>query len=136
MPTEGVSYPTHLHVTGSCWSADRFLDQPYCFSCMFSSQVYWWLVDVYSLSVHLHYIYPCILWTLSFFLFSLSTPYLKILFYYSFKIFLLFWLAKLTHITHHNQLLLTKFSRILPYSTNGVKSAAKLHIMAFLAKKT
>ena len=34
---------------------------------------------------------------------------------YSFKIFLRFWLAKTTRIIHHNQLLLTKFGRILPY---------------------
>ena len=34
-------------------------------------------------------------------------------FNYSFKIFLRFWLAKSTRIIHHNQLLLTKFGRIL-----------------------
>ena len=34
-------------------------------------------------------------------------------FYYSFKIFVRFWLAKSTSIIHHNQLLLTKFRRIL-----------------------
>ena len=39
-------------------------------------------------------------------------------YYYSFKIFLCFWLVKTTHIIHHNQLLLTK------YWTNDVKSAA------------
>ena len=33
--------------------------------------------------------------------------------YYSFKILLRFWLAKSTRIIHHNQLLLTKFGRIL-----------------------
>ena len=38
--------------------------------------------------------------------------------YYSFKIFLHFLLVKVTHIIHHNQLLLTK------YWTNDVKSAA------------
>ena len=34
-------------------------------------------------------------------------------YYYSFKIFLRFWLAKSIRIIHHNQLLLTKFERIL-----------------------
>ena len=33
--------------------------------------------------------------------------------YYSFEIFLRFWLAKCTRIIHHNQQLLTKFGRIL-----------------------
>ena len=33
--------------------------------------------------------------------------------YYSFKIFPQFWLAKNTRIIHHNQLLMTKFGRIL-----------------------
>ena len=33
--------------------------------------------------------------------------------YYSFKIFPKFWLAKSTRIIHHNQLLMTKFQRIL-----------------------
>ena len=39
-------------------------------------------------------------------------------YYYSFKIFLRFWLAKSTRITHHNQLLLNKFGRILSYWTD------------------
>ena len=34
--------------------------------------------------------------------------------YYSVKIFLRFWMAKITCMTHHNQLLLTKFGRIFP----------------------
>ena len=38
------------------------------------------------------------------------------------------WL-KITHIIHHNQLLLTKFGRILPYSTDDVKKGAKLQII-------
>ena len=58
------------------------------------------------------------------------------LYYFSFKIFLRFWLAKITRIIHHNQLLLTKFGRILPYWTNDVKSAAKLQIIEPLTKKT
>ena len=45
---------------------------------------------------------------------------------YSFKIFLRVWLAKLTRIIHCNQLMLTKFGRILPYWTDDVKSAAKV----------
>ena len=42
----------------------------------------------------------------------------NIYYYYSFKIFLPFWLVKTAHIIFHNQLLLTK------YWTNDVKSAA------------
>ena len=38
--------------------------------------------------------------------------------YYSFKIFPLFWLAKSTRIIHHNQLLMTKFGRILCLTRN------------------
>ena len=58
------------------------------------------------------------------------------LYYYSFKIFLRFWLAKITRIIHQNQLLLTKFGRISPYWTDDVKSAAKLQIIEPLTKKT
>ena len=47
-------------------------------------------------------------------------------YYYSFKIFLCFWLAKIPRIIHHNQLLLAKFERVLWYVKNDVKSAAKL----------
>ena len=56
--------------------------------------------------------------------------------YNSFKLFLCSWLAKITHIIHHNQLLLTKFGRILPYWTDNVKSAAKLQIIEPLTEKT
>ena len=49
--------------------------------------------------------------------------------YNSFKLFLCSWLATITRIIHHNQLLLTKFGRILPYWTDNVKSAAKLQII-------
>ena len=45
-------------------------------------------------------------------IFSLLLNYFK-LFYYLFKIFPQFWLAKSTRIIHHNQLLMTKFGRIL-----------------------
>ena len=61
-------------------------------------------------------------------------PYLT---YYSFKIFLRFWLAKITRIIHHhNQLLLTTFGRILPYWTDDVRSAATLQIIEPFTKKT
>ena len=56
--------------------------------------------------------------------------------YYSFKIFLRSWLAKITRIIHHNQLPLTKFGRILPYWTDDIKSAAKLQIIEPLTEKT
>ena len=56
--------------------------------------------------------------------------------YHSFKIFLRFWLAKITRIIHHNQLLLTKFGRILPYWTDDVKSAVNLQIIEPLTEKT
>ena len=48
---------------------------------------------------------------------------LRIYTYYSFKIFLRFWLVKTAHIIHHNQLLLTK------YWTNDVKSAARRKLL-------
>ena len=50
-------------------------------------------------------------------------------FNYSFKIFLRFWLAKITRIIHQNKLLLTTFGRVLPYWTDDVKSEAKLQII-------
>ena len=56
--------------------------------------------------------------------------------YYSFKIFLRLWLAKITRIIYHNLLLLTKYERILPYWTDNVKSAGKLHIIEPLTEKT
>ena len=55
---------------------------------------------------------------------------------YSFKIYLCPWSAKITHIIHHDQLLSTKFERILPYWTDDVKSAAKLQITESLTEKT
>ena len=58
------------------------------------------------------------------------------LFHYLSKIFLRFWLAKITRIVHHNQLLLTKLGRILPYRTDDVKTAAKLQIIEPLTEKT
>ena len=56
--------------------------------------------------------------------------------YYSFKIFLRYWLAKITRIIHHKQLLSTKFGRILWYWTYDSKSAAKLQIIEPLTEKT
>ena len=44
--------------------------------------------------------------------------------YYSFKVFLHFWLAKIARIIPHNQLLSTKFGRILQYVINDVNCAA------------
>ena len=44
--------------------------------------------------------------------------------YYSFKIFLRFWLAKIPRIIHHNQLQSTKFGGILRYLKNDVNCAA------------
>ena len=45
--------------------------------------------------------------------------------YYSFKIFGLFWLAKIPDIIQHKQLLSTKFGRILWYWTDDINRAAK-----------
>ena len=48
------------------------------------------------------------------------------IYYYSFTIFLHFWLAKITRIIHQNQLPLNKFVRILRYWSDDVNCAAKL----------
>ena len=56
--------------------------------------------------------------------------------YYSFKIFLCFLLTKITRIIHHNQLLLTKFEKFLPYWTDVVKSAVKMQVIELLTEKT
>ena len=50
----------------------------------------------------------------------------KFVYYFLVKIYLRFWLAIITWIIHHNQLLLTKFGRILRYWTDDVNLAAKL----------
>ena len=44
---------------------------------------------------------------------KLSLADLVNILYYSFKIFPQFWLAKSTRVIHHNQLMMTKFGRIL-----------------------
>ena len=47
--------------------------------------------------------------------------------YYLLKIFPLFWLAKSTHIIHHNQLLMTKFGRILCLTMKWCQNCSPLH---------
>ena len=49
--------------------------------------------------------------------------------YYSFKIFPQFWLAKSTRIIHHNQLLMTKFGRILCLRKKWRQNAAFYWLM-------
>ena len=48
--------------------------------------------------------------------------------YYSFKIFLRFWLAKIRRIIYHNKLLSIQFGRTFPYWTGDVKSAGKVAV--------
>ena len=48
--------------------------------------------------------------------------------YYSFKIFPKLWLAKSTHIIHHNQLLMTKFGRILCFARKWHKKCSLLQV--------
>ena len=56
--------------------------------------------------------------------------------YYSFKIFPQFWLAKSTHIIHHNQLLMTKFGRILCLTRKWRQKCSLLQVNAPLTEKT
>ena len=66
----------------------------------------------------------------------IATFFVIIFYYYSFKIFSLFWLAKSTRLIHHNQLL-TKFGRILCLARKWrVKNAAFLQVNAPLTEKT
>ena len=58
------------------------------------------------------------------------------LFYYSFKIFPGFWLAKSTRIIHHNQLLMTNFGRILCLTRKWRQKCSLLQVNAPLTKKT
>ena len=53
-------------------------------------------------------------------------PNSLIVYYSSFKIFLRFWLAKIPRIIHHNQLMSTKFGRILRYVKWWCQSCGKL----------
>ena len=59
-------------------------------------------------------------------------------YYYPFKIFPQFWLAKSTLMIHHNQLLMTRFGRILCLARNkhDVQNAAFLQVNAPLTEKT
>ena len=56
--------------------------------------------------------------------------------YNSFKIFLQFWLAKSTRIIHHNQLLMTKFGRILCLTRKWRQKCSLLQVKAPLTEKT
>ena len=56
--------------------------------------------------------------------------------YSSFKIFPQFWLAKSTSIITHNQLLMTKFGRILCLSRKWLKKCSLLQVNAQLTEKT
>ena len=58
------------------------------------------------------------------------------LFYYLFKIFPGFWLAKSTRIIHHNQLLMTKFERILCLTRKWRQKCSLLQVNAPLTEKT
>ena len=54
--------------------------------------------------------------------------------YYSFKIFPQFWLAKSTRIIHHNQLLITKFGRILCLTRKWRQKCSPLQVKAPLPR--
>ena len=56
--------------------------------------------------------------------------------YYSFKIFSQFWLAKSTRTIHHNQLLMTKFGRILCLTRKWRQKCSFLQVNAPLTEKT
>ena len=56
--------------------------------------------------------------------------------YYSLKIFPRFWLAKSTRIIHHNQLLMTKFGRILCLTRKWGQKCSLLQVNAPLTEKT
>ena len=56
--------------------------------------------------------------------------------YYSFKIFPQFWLAKRTRIIHYNQLLMTKFERILCLTRKWRQKCSLLQVNAPLTEKT
>ena len=55
--------------------------------------------------------------------------------YYSFKIFLHFWLANSTRIIHHNQLLLTKFGRTLQLINRWRQKCSTMQVNAPLTEK-
>ena len=58
------------------------------------------------------------------------------IYYCSFKIFPQFWLAKSTRIIRHNQLLMTKFGRILCLMRKWRKKCSPLQVKAPLTEKT
>ena len=55
--------------------------------------------------------------------------------YYSFKIFPQFWLAKSTRIIHYNQLLMTKFGRILCLTRKWRQKCSPLQVKASLPRR-
>ena len=55
--------------------------------------------------------------------------------YYSSKIFSRFWLAKSTRIIHHNQLLMTKFGRILCLTRKWRQKCSPLQVKAPLPRR-
>ena len=55
--------------------------------------------------------------------------------YCSFKIFPQFWLAKSTRINHHNQLLMTKFGRILRLTRKRRQKWSPLQVKALLPRR-
>ena len=55
--------------------------------------------------------------------------------YCSFKIFPQFWLAKSTRIIHHNQLLMTKFGRILCLTRKRRQKCSPLQVKALLPRR-
>ena len=57
-------------------------------------------------------------------------------YYYSFKIFPQIWLAKSTRIIHHNQLLMTKFGRILCLTRKWRQKCSLRQVNAPLTAKT
>ena len=56
--------------------------------------------------------------------------------YYSVKIFPQFWLTKSTRIIHHNQLMMTKFGRILCLTRKWRQKCSLLQVNAPLTEKT
>ena len=56
-------------------------------------------------------------------------------FFYSFKIFPQFWLAKSTRIIHHNQLLINKFRRILSLKRKWRQKCSPLQVKAPLPRR-
>ena len=66
----------------------------------------------------------------------ITVPDLHNSFYYSFKIFSQFWLAKSTRIIHHNLLLMTKFGRILCLTRKRRENCSPLKVNAPLTEKT